>query len=45
MTEFLADGPDWPLGSKAVSGVWRSLVTYGDVCSDTLEIQGLDSCG
>ena len=23
--EFLADGPDWHLGSKVVSGVWRSL--------------------
>ena len=32
--EFLADGPEWHLGSKAVSGVWRSLTTCGDVCSD-----------
>ena len=39
MTEFLADGPDWHLGSKA--GVWLSLTICGDVCSDTLEIHGL----
>ena len=26
-------GPDWHLGSTAVSGVWRSLITCGDVCS------------
>ena len=25
--EFLADGPDWHLGSKVVSAFWRSLVT------------------
>ena len=37
--ELLADGPDWHLGSKIVSGVWRSLVTC-----DTLEIHGLNSC-
>ena len=28
-----------------MSGVWRSLVTCGDVCSDTLEIHGLNPCG
>ena len=44
MTGFLADGPDWHLGSKAVSGVWFTLVTCGDVCSDTLEIHGLSPC-
>ena len=38
--EFLADGPDWHLGSKVVSGVRRR----GDVCSDTLEIHGLNPC-
>ena len=43
MTEFLADGLDCHLGSKA--GVWLSLITCGDVCSDTLEPQGFDSCG
>ena len=42
---FLADGPDWHLGSKVVSGVWPSLITCGDVCSDASEFQGLDSCG
>ena len=26
---------------KVVSEVWRSLITCGDVCSDTLEIHGL----
>ena len=41
--EFLADGPDWHLWSW--TGVWRSLVTCGDVCSDTLEIQRFNSCG
>ena len=45
MNEFLADGLDWHLGSKVVSGVWRSLVTCGDVCSDTLDIHGLNLCG
>ena len=38
MTEFLADGPDWHLGSKVVSSVWRSLITCGDVCSDVTEV-------
>ena len=37
----MADGPDWHLRSKIVSGFWRSLVTYGDVSPVTLEIQGL----
>ena len=37
--EFLADGPDWHLGSKVVSGFWCSLVICGDVSSVTLEIQ------
>ena len=45
MTDFLADGPGWHLGTKVVSGVWRSLITCGDVCSDTLELRGFDSCG
>ena len=40
---FLADGPDWHLGSEDVSGFWRPLVTCGDVSSLTLEIQGLNS--
>ena len=43
--EYLADGPNWHLGSKVVSGVGRSLITGGDVCSDTLEIHGLNFCG
>ena len=30
--EFLVDSLDWHLGSKAVSGVCRSLVTCGGVC-------------
>ena len=38
--EYLAGGLDWHLGSKVVSGVWRSLVTC--VCSDTLEIHGFN---
>ena len=42
MTEFVADGPDWHFGSKVVSSVWRSLVTGGDICSVTLETQGLN---
>ena len=41
--EFLADGPDWHLRSKA--GVRLSLITCGDVCSDTLQLHGFDSCG
>ena len=45
MYDMLADCPDWHLWSKVVSGVWRSLFTCDDVCSDTLEINGLDSCG
>ena len=45
MTVLLADGPDWHLGSKVVSGVWHAFITSGDVCSDTLEIHGFDSCG
>ena len=45
MTDFLADGPGWHLGTKVVCGVWRSLITCGDVCSDTLELCGFDSCG
>ena len=28
-----------------MSGVWRSLVTCGDVCSDVTEVHGLNSCG
>ena len=35
---FLADGPDWHLWSWA--GVWLSLITCGDVCSDKLELHG-----
>ena len=34
--EFLADGPDWHLESKAVFGVWLSLITCGDVFSEKL---------
>ena len=41
----LAGGPEWHLGSKVVSGVWRSLVTCSAVCSVTLEIQGLNPPG
>ena len=33
------------LGVVFTSGVWRSLVTCGDECSDTLEIHGLNPCG
>ena len=33
-------GPDWHLGSKVVSGGWLSLITCGDVYSDTLETHG-----
>ena len=40
--KFLADGPDWHLGSKA--GVWLALITCGDVRSDALETQRFDSC-
>ena len=36
---------NWHLGTKAVSGVWRSLVTCGDVCSDVTEVHGLNPCG
>ena len=43
VTEFLADGPDWHLWSWA--GVWFSLITCGDACSDTLETQRFASCG
>ena len=43
MTEFLADGPDGHLWSW--TGVWFSLITGCDVCSDKLELQGFDSCG
>ena len=43
--EFLADGPDWHLVSGVVSGFRRSLVTCGDVCSVTSEIQGLNPPG
>ena len=32
-TVHTQDGSDWHLGSKAVSGFRRSLVTCGDVCS------------
>ena len=42
-TEFVADSPDWHLWSWA--GVWPPLITCGDVCSDTLEIHGCNSCG
>ena len=50
--EFLADGPDWHLGVKTVSGIWRSphvtgrpvLVSTG-VSSVTLQIQGLNPPG
>ena len=38
---FLADGPDWHLWSW--TGVWLSLIACGDVCSDAIEVQGVDS--
>ena len=41
--EFLADGPDWHLWSW--TGVWLSLITSGNFCSDTLELHGFNSCG
>ena len=43
MTEFLADCPDWHLWSW--TGVWLSLITCGDVCSDTLGLHGFNSFG
>ena len=43
MTELLADGPDWHLWSW--TGVWFSLITCGDVCSDILELHGFNFRG
>ena len=38
-------GPHWHLGSEAVFGVWRSLITCGDVCSDVTEVHAFSQDG
>ena len=42
-TGIPAVGPDWHLWSW--TGVWLQHITCGDVCSDTQETRGYNSCG
>ena len=43
--KFPANGPVFHLEFKTVSGIWRSSVNCGDMCSVTLRIQGSKSPG